>query len=64
MTPVQVTVIGEEGQMVDTDTYVWNGEREAVSTNPWDLGTFIRECLDNWIDVFAGIGLVGDDTDP
>src|SRR5258705_5932509 len=57
--PVQVTVIGEEGQMVDADIYVWNDEREAVS----DLDTFIRECMDDWIDVFAGMELVGDDAD-
>ena len=59
VTPVQVTVIGEEGQMVDADIYVWNDEREAVS----DLDTFIRECMDDWIDVFAGMELVGDDAD-
>ncbi len=64
VTPIQVTIVGEEGQMVDADTYVWNGEREAVSTDPWDLDTFIRECLDDWIDVFAGMELVGDDADP
>ena len=59
---VQVTVIGE-AQMVDADTYLWNGERDAVSVEPWDLDTFIRESLDNWIELFAGMELVGDADD-
>lgn len=63
MTPIQVTVIGEEGQMVDADAYVWNGEREAVSANPWDLEMFIREHLDDWIELFVRMELVGDDSD-
>ena len=59
---VQVTVIGE-AQMVDADAYLWNGEREAVSVEPWDLDTFIRESLDTWIELFAGMELVGDADD-
>jgi hypothetical protein len=64
VTPVQVTVIGEEGQMVDADIYLWNGERDAVSVDHWDLRMFIQERLDDWIELFAGIELVGDDADP
>lgn len=63
MTPVQVTVVGEEGHMVDADVYVWNGERDAVSVDRWDLDTFIREHLNDWIELFAGMELVGDDSD-
>ena len=63
--PVQVTVVGEGGQdqMVDADIYLWNGERDAVSADRWDLDTFIRERLDDWIELFAGMELVGDDAD-
>jgi len=43
VTPVQVTVVGGEGQMVDADIYLWNGERDAVSADRWDLDAFIRE---------------------
>ncbi|KAK0440968.1 uncharacterized protein EV420DRAFT_1621032 [Desarmillaria tabescens] len=60
VTPVQVSV---EGQMVDADIYLWNGEPDAVSTDCWDLDTFIRERLDDWIELFAGMELVGDDED-
>lgn len=66
ITPVQVTIVGdsEEGQMVDTDIYLWNGERDAVSVDRWDLDTFIWEHLNDWIELFAGMELVGDDADP
>ncbi|KAN0124817.1 hypothetical protein V8E52_001369 [Russula decolorans] len=55
MTPVQVTVAGdsEEGQMVDADIYLWTGERDAVSVDRWDLDTFTREHLNDWIELFA-----------
>jgi gamma-glutamylcyclotransferase (GGCT)/AIG2-like uncharacterized protein YtfP len=64
VTPAQVTIVGEEGKMVDADVYLWKGEREAVSAACWDLDTFIRERLDDWIELFAGMELVGDDADP
>ncbi len=63
VTPVQVTVVGEEGQMVEADIYLWNGERDAVSADSWDLDTFIKERLDDWIELFGGMQLVGDDED-
>ena len=47
--PVRVTVVGEEGQMADD---LWNGERGAVSVDHWDLDTFIRERLYDWIELF------------
>lgn len=62
MIPVQVTVVGE-GQMVDADLYLWNGERNAVSMDHWDLDTFIQERLDDWIELFSGMELVGDEAD-
>jgi hypothetical protein len=62
VTPVQVTVIGEEGQVVDADVYVWNGASDAVSADHWDLDTFIQDRLDDWIELFAGMELVGDDS--
>ncbi|KAF7980459.1 hypothetical protein HWV62_37922 [Athelia sp. TMB] len=64
VSPVQVTIVGEEGQMVDADVYLWNGERDAISVDCWDLETFIRGRLDDWIELFAGIELVGDHANP
>ncbi|KAK0238426.1 hypothetical protein EDD85DRAFT_1000781 [Armillaria nabsnona] len=63
VTPVQVAVVGEERQMVEADIYLWNGERDAVSADSWDLDTFIKERLDDWIELFGGMQLVGDDED-
>ncbi|KAJ6614571.1 hypothetical protein B0H10DRAFT_2221139 [Mycena sp. CBHHK59/15] len=63
VTPVQVAIVGEEGEMVDADIYLWNGETDAVATDRWELDTFIWERLDDWIDLFAGMELVGDDED-
>jgi len=63
VTPVQVTVVSSEGQMVDVDIYLWNGERDAVSADHRDLDTFIRERLDDWIELFTGMELVGDNAD-
>ena len=64
VTPVQVTVVGKEGQMVDMDIYLWNGKHDAVLVDCWDLDMFIQECLDDWIELFTGMELVGDDVDP
>jgi hypothetical protein len=63
VTPVQVTVVGEEDQIVDADIYLWNGDCDAVSADRWDLDTFIRERLEDWIQLFAGMELMGDDAD-
>src|ERR1700722_18185870 len=64
VTPVQVNLVGEEGQVVDADIYLWNGARDAVSMDHWDLDTFIHERLDDLIELFAGMELVGDDASP
>jgi hypothetical protein len=61
--PVQVAVVGDEGQIVDADVYLWNGGHDEVSAEHWDLDTFIRERLDDWIELFAGMELVGEDSD-
>jgi len=58
-TEIQVEV-GEDSETVDADVYLWNGELDAVSSDQWELETFIRERLEDWIEIFAGIELVGD----
>jgi len=58
-TKIQVEV-GEDGETVDADVYLWNGELDAVSSDQWELETFTRERLEDWIEIFAGIELVGD----
>lgn len=66
VTPILVTIWGSDGQSEETieaDMYLWNGDIDAVLPDPWEFETFIRERLDDWIDLFDGIELVGDDED-
>lgn len=55
-----VTVFLENGEMLEADMYVWDGDVELVSTRPWSLDEFIKERLQDWIDVFEGMELIGD----
>jgi hypothetical protein len=38
--------------------YLWNGEMDGVSEDPWDLEVFIKERLQDWIDLFDGMELL------
>ena len=49
------------GQIMDADMYVWDGEDSALSYEPWSLDYFIEERLDDWLDLFEGVELVGED---
>lgn len=64
VTSVTATISGENGdggEAVVADMYVWNGEREALTSEPWNLETFIESRLDDWLDLFEGMELVGED---
>ncbi|KAK0385932.1 hypothetical protein NLU13_3755 [Sarocladium strictum] len=62
---VQARLLGDDGEIcedvIEADIYLWNGDTDLVSDLPWDLERFIRERLDDWIDLFEGMELVGDD---
>ncbi|CAH0047338.1 unnamed protein product [Clonostachys solani] len=47
------------GQCVDAEIYLWNGSLENLTMEPWDLEGFIEERLEDWLDLFDGIELVG-----
>lgn len=49
------------GKTVEADIFVWNGPPDVLSSEPWDLDTFVAERLEDWIDLFAGVELVGSD---
>jgi len=51
---------GGPHQTVEADMYVWDGEMDDVSSEAWDLDVFIRDRLEDWIDLFEGMELVGD----
>ncbi|RSL68849.1 hypothetical protein CEP53_002397 [Fusarium sp. AF-6] len=53
----------EDGSIVDADMYVWDGDMNDVSTEPWELDMFVKERLEDWIDLFEGMEMVGEDSD-
>ena len=71
VTPVVALVQPEaeerlEPEAVNADMYVWDGDEEQLARDtPWDLDVFVRERLEDWIELFAGMELVGElDEDP
>jgi gamma-glutamylcyclotransferase (GGCT)/AIG2-like uncharacterized protein YtfP len=56
-----VAVELEDGSIVDGDMYVWDGDMADISMEPWELETFVKERLEDWIDLFDGMELVGED---
>lgn len=61
---LQVTVVGEEDRVIDADVYLFNGDSDDILAGPWDLDWFIRERLEDWVELFAGMRLIGDEIDP
>ena len=63
--PVAVTVTDEQGreECVDADMYLWDGNPADISTDCWDLRTFERERLEDWLELFGGMELVGHNSD-
>ena len=49
------------GEEVEADIYIWDGDMDDISLEPWDLEAFIKDRLDDWIDLFEGMELVGDE---
>lgn len=62
-TPTPILATLEDGSTVDADMYVWGGDDEALSTEPWMLEDFVKDRLEDWIDLFEGMELVGDDSE-
>ena len=55
--------VGSEMEIVRADMYVWNAAPDDVSEEGWDFEAFVRERLDDWLELFGGIELVGEDGD-
>jgi hypothetical protein len=49
------------GELIEADMYLWNEDMDDLSSQPWELKTFMQERLDDWIDLFDGMELIGDD---
>ncbi|TQN66950.1 hypothetical protein CSHISOI_08492 [Colletotrichum shisoi] len=52
---------GTAESLVEADIYLWNGDKDLVSDKSWDLEWFVRERLEDWISLFEGMEMVGDD---
>ncbi|KAF4453276.1 hypothetical protein F53441_4006 [Fusarium austroafricanum] len=59
-TPTATLATLDDGTTMEADIYLWGGDSEALSTEPWDLDTFIQERLEDWLDLFEGMELVGE----
>ncbi|KAF4948845.1 hypothetical protein FGADI_9335 [Fusarium gaditjirri] len=62
-TPTSVDVVLEDGNTVEADVYVWAGDEDALTDEPWELHTFVKERLEDWLDLFEGMEIVGNDED-
>ncbi|KAI1284160.1 AIG2-like protein [Xylaria sp. FL0933] len=61
-TPERVTVIGADmSTEVEADVYLWAGDMEALTADPWKLEDFENERLQDWLDLFEGMELIGED---
>ncbi|KAI0490498.1 AIG2-like protein [Xylaria cf. heliscus] len=51
----------KEGETVEADIYLWAGDVNALTTSPWQLKSFEKQRLQDWLDLFEGVELVGED---
>jgi len=52
-----------EQEPIEVDMYVWDGDMARVSPEAWELGKFIAERLDDWLELFGRMELVGSSED-
>ncbi|KAL2202468.1 hypothetical protein CC79DRAFT_1325349 [Sarocladium strictum] len=57
-----VTVKKLTGEETQADVYVWDGEEDGFD-GEWDFEEFERERLEDWLGLFEGMEMVGDDDD-
>ncbi|KAF4495407.1 hypothetical protein FAGAP_8473 [Fusarium agapanthi] len=62
-TPISVDVVLEDGGVVEADMYIWAGDQDVLTEEPWELDTFVKERLADWLDLFEGMEMIGDDED-
>lgn len=48
------------GEKVEAELYLWQGDKDLLSWKSWDLQAFIRDRLEDWLDLFGGMQLVGE----
>ncbi|KAG7415155.1 hypothetical protein ACKAV7_006782 [Fusarium commune] len=58
--PTSVDVVLEDGNTVEGDMYIWAGGGDALTDEPWELDTFVKERLEDWHDLFEGMEMIGE----
>ncbi|KAI2629508.1 AIG2-like protein [Hypoxylon sp. NC1633] len=61
--PVTVTISDSGKETVEADLYLWVGDPDVLTVDPWELETFEKERLGDWLDLFEGMELVGESDD-
>ncbi|KAK0708942.1 hypothetical protein B0T26DRAFT_652720 [Lasiosphaeria miniovina] len=66
--PVTASIIKDseddkEEETIEVDMYVWDGDMTKISPEPWELELFMADRLDDWLDLFDGMELVGSSED-
>lgn len=63
--PVDVTILDSDkrpqNETVEADVYLWAGDDDLLAEDPWELEVFEKEKLEDWLDLFGGMELVGED---
>ncbi|KAF5611507.1 uncharacterized protein FSUBG_2341 [Fusarium subglutinans] len=62
-TPTSVDVVLDDGSVVEADMYVWAGDQDALTDEPWDLDIFVKDRLEDWVGLYEGMEMVGEDED-
>ncbi|KAI0445660.1 hypothetical protein F4803DRAFT_121839 [Xylaria telfairii] len=44
---------------IEADMYVWGGDINTVTTDPWSVKVFEEERLNDWLDTFEGMEFIG-----
>ena len=58
-TRTTVEAITEDGTQVEACVHLWAGSGDALSSGEWDFTYFKRQRLEDWLELFGGIEMVG-----
>ncbi|KAI1308551.1 AIG2-like protein [Xylaria venustula] len=53
----------EEKEVVEANIYLWAGDANALAVTSWELESFEKEILGDWLDIFEGMELIGETED-
>lgn len=58
---VSVSVFMPSGHEVEADMFIWDGDSALATNAPWSFEAFKREGLQEWIDTYQGMEIIGED---